>query len=73
VYAPNEPEYEEARLAWNRLVDQRPALIVMAANTEDVSMAVRYACENDLPVAVQSTGYGVTLPADGALLLLLQI
>jgi FAD/FMN-containing dehydrogenase len=69
VYTPNEPEYEEARLAWNRLVDQHPALIVVAANTEDVSTAVRYACENNLPVAVQSTGHGVTLPADGALLL----
>jgi FAD/FMN-containing dehydrogenase len=69
VIQPSDSHYDQSRLAWNRLVDQRPALIVVAANTADVSAAVRYARENDLSVAVQSTGHGVTVPADGALLL----
>jgi FAD/FMN-containing dehydrogenase len=69
VLQPGDAGYEEARLAWNRSVDQHPALIVIAKNTADVSTAVQYARHNDLDVAVQSTGHGVTLPADDALLL----
>jgi hypothetical protein len=69
VIQPSDSHYEQLRLTWNRLIDQRPALIVVAANPADVSAAVRFARENDLPVAVQSTGHGVTVPADGALLL----
>jgi FAD/FMN-containing dehydrogenase len=69
VLQPGDAGYEEARLAWNRSVDQYPALIVIAKNTADVSTAVQYALHNHLDLAVQSTGHGVTLPADDALLL----
>jgi FAD/FMN-containing dehydrogenase len=70
IIYPGDSEYEEARLAWNRSVNQHPALIVVSKNTADISTAVEYARENNLDVAVQSTGHGVTLPADGALLLI---
>lgn len=68
VITPQDPEYEEARLAWNRTVDQHPALIVFAACAADVAEAVQYARRQGLGIAVQSTGHGITLPADGALL-----
>lgn len=70
VITPDDPRYEEARLAWNRTVQQRPALIVTAASAADVAEAVKFARAEGLGVAVQSTGHGVTLPADGALLIL---
>lgn len=70
VIAPSDPRYAEARLAWNRSVNQSPALIVAAASAADVAEAVRYARAQGLGIAVQSTGHGVTLPADGALLIL---
>ena len=70
VITPTDPQYEEARLAWNRSVDQYPALIVAAAGVEDVCEAVQYARRHRLGIAVQSTGHGVTLAADGGLLIL---
>jgi FAD/FMN-containing dehydrogenase len=70
VIQPDDSQYEQARLSWNRLVDQYPALIVIPSSTADVAAAMRHASENNLKVAVQSTGHGVVLPADGALLLL---
>lgn len=70
VITPDDPRYEEARLAWNRTVEQRPALIVAAASAADVAEAVKFARAEGLGVAVQSTGHGVTLPADGAMLIL---
>lgn len=70
VITPDDPRYEEARLAWNRTVAQRPELIVAAASASDIAEAVTFARSAGLGVAVQSTGHGVTLPADGALLIL---
>jgi FAD/FMN-containing dehydrogenase len=61
--------YEEARLAWQRRFDPRPALIAEAASAEDVALAVRAARDNGLPLAIQATGHGVVVPSDGALLL----
>jgi FAD/FMN-containing dehydrogenase len=69
VITPQDANYEQERLGWNRLVNQYPALIVIPASTADVCAAVRFAGESGLQVAVQSTGHGVTRPADGALLL----
>ena len=46
-----------------------PALIVEAANASDVRTALRFAREQDLPVAVQSTGHGATRIPDGGVLL----
>ena len=66
---PGDADYETARQTWNLSVDQRPAMIVMAHNSEDVAAAVRYAEQANLPVAVQATGHGVRKPADGALLI----
>ena len=58
VFTANDPGYEEARLAWNRRVQQRPTLIVEAKSASDVQTAVNYARKNNLGVAVQATGHG---------------
>ncbi|MBE2270462.1 MAG: FAD-binding oxidoreductase [Anaerolinea sp.] len=64
VLRPGDAEYDQARLAWNRAVTHAPALIVLAQNADDVSAAVRFAAQEGLSVAVQSTGHGTVRPAD---------
>jgi hypothetical protein len=69
VITPDDPDYDTVRQAWNLLVDQHPALIVVAASASDVAQAVRFARNSGLGVAVQATGHGVVSPADDALLI----
>jgi hypothetical protein len=70
VILPENPGYDEARLAWNRKVVQHPAVIVVAESAQDVATAVTYARQHNLAVAVQGTGHGNVRPADDCLLIL---
>ncbi|MBK8024076.1 MAG: FAD-binding oxidoreductase [Chloroflexi bacterium] len=70
VLGPEDAGYGAARQAWNLTVDQRPAVVLMAATADDVAAGVRFAAASGLGVAVQATGHGVLLPADDALLIL---
>ena len=70
VITPDDPRYDELRLAWNRSVVQYPAVIVQAECAADVAEAVRFAQQAGLGVAVQATGHGNVRPANGALLIL---
>lgn len=69
VHLPAEPGFDQARFTWNVVVEQRPALVVMAANAPDVAAAVGFAARHGLAVAIQGTGHGIIRPADGALLI----
>jgi FAD/FMN-containing dehydrogenase len=69
VHVPGDESYDAARLPWQRKVEPEPALVVEAARPEDVRVAIRFAREHDLPLAVQSTGHGAVASADGGLLL----
>jgi FAD/FMN-containing dehydrogenase len=60
VYTPQDAEWDEARLAWNLAVDQRPALVVLAENAADIVAAVNFARRNGLRVAPQGTGHGAS-------------
>lgn len=71
VYGPGEAGYEEARQGWNRIVSQKPAVVIMAASVEDVEKTVALADEFDLPVGVQNTGHGPLRGCDGGVLLCL--
>jgi hypothetical protein len=70
LFVPGDIDYETNRKAWNLTVDQRPAVIVVAKSAEDVAAAVRFAREEEMGIAVQSTGHGVVRAADDALLLI---
>ncbi|HKD76848.1 MAG TPA: FAD-binding protein, partial [Ktedonobacterales bacterium] len=59
----------QVRRGWNRLIDQHPALILVAANSQDVVAGVRFAREAGLGMGVQGTGHGVQHPADDHLLI----
>ncbi len=69
VLAPGHPRYDSERTGFNRIVDHRPALVVVPADVTDVQAAVRHAAERDLPIVIHATGHGGTVPADGALMI----
>lgn len=66
VLTPGSEQYDAERAAWNLLVDHHPDLIVTPTTADDVVAAVRFAAAEGLPVAVQATGHGPSVPADGA-------
>jgi len=67
--APGDPGYDRHRLGWNRTVESRPAVVAAATGAADIQHAVRAAREHDVPLAIQATGHGAVVAADGALLL----
>jgi len=69
VITPDDQEYNSARRAWNLAFDQRPSLIVVVKSATDVVTAMQYARQENLGVAVQSTGHGIVRPADDSLLI----
>ncbi|WP_214320057.1 FAD-binding oxidoreductase [Nonomuraea sediminis] len=66
---PGEPGYDEARQALHAGLDPHPALIVPARSAADVRSAVLAARERGVRLAVQATGHGTHVPADGCVLL----
>jgi FAD/FMN-containing dehydrogenase len=57
IVTPDEPEWDLARRAWNLAVDQRPALVALPADADDVRAIVDYAIRTGLKVAPQGTGH----------------
>ena len=68
VLLPGEEGYDAERAGWNTIVEHHPKMIVVSAGAEDVAATVRFAASAGLPVAVQATGHGPSVPADGAVL-----
>ncbi|MEV6202700.1 FAD-binding protein [Streptomyces sp. NPDC051771] len=66
---PGQEGFDEERAGFNLAVRHRPEVIVGAARTEDVTAAVAFAGAHDLPVAVQNTGHGFSVPAERGLLI----
>jgi hypothetical protein len=62
---PDSPNWDEARLAWNLAVDQRPHAVAIPVDADDVSEIVRYARANGLRVAAQGTGHNAGPLAQG--------
>ena len=69
VLAPGDGGYDDERRGYDLSIEHRPAIVVGAATPDDVAAAVLFAHDNDLAVAVQSTGHGACVAAgDEALL-----
>lgn len=71
VAMPADPDWDQARAAWNLAVDQRPVAVALAESAADVAATVRFAAENGLKVAAQGTGHGAAPlpPLEGTILL----
>jgi len=59
LLAPGAPGYDESRTIWNAMIDRRPGLIARCAATADVALAVRFAREHDLLLAVRGGGHSI--------------
>ena len=57
VITPETPDYESARLVFNRAFDRHPALIVRCAGASDVARALEFAQNQNLPLAVRGGGH----------------
>jgi hypothetical protein len=68
---PGDPDWDQARAAWNLAADQRPEAVAFAASAGDVAAVVRFAAANGLKVAAQGTGHGAgpLPPLEGTILL----
>ncbi|MEV0252398.1 FAD-binding oxidoreductase [Nocardia sp. NPDC050712] len=65
IFRLGEPGYEAEVAGFQTAYTHRPAVVVAARHAEDVRAAVEYAARQGLPVAVQATGHGLAVPADG--------
>lgn len=68
---PADPDWDQARAAWNLAADQSPVAVAFAESTDDVAAVVRFAAANDLRVAAQGSGHGAMPlpPLEGTILL----
>jgi FAD/FMN-containing dehydrogenase len=59
VLYPDTPDYQAARVIWNKRITKYPGLIVQCTSTGDIARAVTFAREHDLAVAVKGGGHNV--------------
>ncbi|MBF6213316.1 FAD-binding oxidoreductase [Nocardia puris] len=69
VFRPGDPGYDDEIAGFQTAYTHRPDVVVGARRTEDVRAAVEYAARRGLPVAVQATGHGLSVAADGGVLI----
>jgi len=66
LHVPGGDSYDEARQAWNLVVDQRPALVAEPRTAQDISAVVRFARAAGLRIAPQGTGHNASARAGAA-------
>jgi FAD/FMN-containing dehydrogenase len=59
VITKNHSDYDRARAIWNGNIDRHPRLIARCRGTADVALAVRFARDHDLEIAVRGGGHNV--------------
>lgn len=59
VLEPGNPDYDDARVVWNAMIDRRPALIAQCRNAADVAAAIGFARRHGFVISVRSGGHNV--------------
>jgi hypothetical protein len=59
ITLPGDPDYDDARIVWNGMIDRHPAIVARSSGVEDVVAAVRFARDQGLLVAVRGGGHSV--------------
>jgi hypothetical protein len=57
LHAPDDAGYDDARMAWNLMADQRPVFVAEPRTADDIAAVVRFARQEGLRVAPQGTGH----------------
>ncbi|MEA2577831.1 MAG: hypothetical protein QOD78_1419 [Chloroflexota bacterium] len=57
VVTPADEGYDEARRLWNAVHDRRPAVVLRPTTADQVAIAIRFARDHDLALAVRSGGH----------------
>ncbi len=68
IVRPGDATYDERRAIWNGSIDRRPAAIARCTNASDVAMALQFARQHGLEIAVRGGGHsfpGHSVCADG--------
>ena len=69
LLTPGHHGWDNELAGFNTAAVHRPDLIVAAEHPDHVAKTVRYAASHGLPVGVQATGHGLSVPADGGILI----
>lgn len=64
LVAPADPEWDDARRAFNTTLDLRPAAVARPADEREVAAVIAYARRHGLRVAPQATGHGAGAHGD---------
>jgi len=56
---PGGPEYDEAVLIWNGMVQKKPAMVVRPQDAADVQTCVRFARDNGVMMSVKGGGHNI--------------
>lgn len=59
LITPEDPDYDQARVVYNAMIDRRPLAVARAADVADVIAVVRAAADADLPLAVRGGAHSV--------------
>jgi FAD/FMN-containing dehydrogenase len=59
VVGPGDPDYDEARLVYNFMIDKRPAAVARCADADDVRAVVDHARDSGRGLAVRGGGHSV--------------
>ena len=49
IATPSDPDWDEARLAWNLAADQRPEAVAFVESADDVAKTIRFAARERPP------------------------